>query len=191
MGTTFYHATNYKNGKVDRKAECDKILEYVSETRQQRVLKSSMVGSTYYAAVETIREGSREVWAAVFITYGQDRSDPYYNFGYKDMEESMGPYYYDCPKGILDLLTPTDNECANDWRRKCREKKEKKSSLASVKIGEKVKWSPYPHRDGQYRILTKHAPAYQFRTWFWFDEELHTYVQKKLVNDSNTEILAV
>ena len=47
-------------------------------------------------------------------------------------EVAMGPYYYDCPKGILDLLTPTDNECANDWRRKCREKKEKKSSLCRI-----------------------------------------------------------
>ncbi len=33
----------------------------------------------------------------------------------------MGPYSYDCPAAILDLLTVTDNENALAWRAKCRE----------------------------------------------------------------------
>ncbi len=34
----------------------------------------------------------------------------YFNFSYNDMDESAGPSYYDCPKGILDMLTPTEYE---------------------------------------------------------------------------------
>ena len=41
--------------------------------------------------------------------------------GYKDMEESMGPYECDCPALILDLLTPTDRDYALHWRARCSE----------------------------------------------------------------------
>lgn len=184
MGTTFYNAKFYKNGKVDRKAECDNLINYTTDHVQQAVLRSSVIGTIYYAAVERIEDGKRMVWAAVIKTYGQDRSDPYYNFGYKDMDETMIPCYYDCPKGILDLLTPTDNENANIWREKCRNKP--KSKLAGLKIGDKVILHTW---DGKTRILTKHAPAFQFKTWFWFDEENYKYISKKCVTDNNTEII--
>lgn len=32
----------------------------------------------------------------------------------------MGPYEDDCPGSILDLLSPTDNEHAKNWRQRCR-----------------------------------------------------------------------
>lgn len=83
------------------------------------VLKSSMVGSVYYAAIQIKRNGIVE---SVFATTALTRSNmkEYFNFLYKDIDETMGPYDCKCPKGILDLLTPTDNEYANDWRERCR-----------------------------------------------------------------------
>jgi hypothetical protein len=45
--------------------------------------------------------------------------DPRYNFGYKEMDESMGPVKSECPKRILKLLTPTDEQEALEWRRRC------------------------------------------------------------------------
>lgn len=125
MGWTSYHATNYKNGKVDRKTEMDALFTWSNDQISMKVLKSSMVSRIYYAAIEEIREGKRTVFAAVCITGGADRSDPYFNFSYKDMDETMGPCYYDCPKSILDLLTETDSEAALEWRAKCREAKKK------------------------------------------------------------------
>ncbi len=32
----------------------------------------------------------------------------------------MGPYHYDCPASILDLLGPPGNEYAAKWREACR-----------------------------------------------------------------------
>ena len=57
MGWTSYHvAPIYKNGKqfIDRKAECDRLFNcsMVNNLGKYEVLKSSMVGSTYYAAVK-------------------------------------------------------------------------------------------------------------------------------------------
>ena len=46
MGWTSYHASFYKNGKIDRKAECDSIMncDMVGNKGRYEVLKSAMVG---------------------------------------------------------------------------------------------------------------------------------------------------
>lgn len=179
MGWTTYHASYYKNGKVDRKAECDDLF-----AKDCTVLKSTMKGSTYYCALKT-PEG--DVVAYVVLTCGQDRSNPYFNFGYKAMPEIAIPCYYDCPKTILDLLTPTDNEYANKWRAECRKQLAKpKSWIKELPLGSKIKWTAW---DGRQIILTKHAPAYQFKTWFWFDEVNRKYISKKLVNENNAVLI--
>lgn len=42
-------------------------------------------------------------------------------WGYKDMEESMGPYYYSCPLGYLELV-PIDRFGGNvEWRKQVAE----------------------------------------------------------------------
>lgn len=154
MGWTSYRASCYKNGKVDRKTECDNLFnsDAISWSEDHKVigkyevLKSSLVGSTYYAAVkktifatETEPEKT-DVFAAVCIT-STDSKD-YYNFAYKDMDESMGPYKYDCPKTILDMLTPTENEYALEWRKKCYEqlaKKKNPNSFGKLPVGTIIK----------------------------------------------------
>src|ERR1700693_1004039 len=75
-----------------------------------KVLLSALVGRrVYYAAVEQIRiaNGEREVWAVICLVRYHPRDSEGYVFGYKDMEESMGPYERDCSAPIIDLLTPT------------------------------------------------------------------------------------
>ena len=146
MGWTSYHATHYKKGKIDRKAECDAYFMEGLNRGYYDILKSSMVGSVYYAAVKPLKryskdnvgnevivdipENKQEVFGVVFLT-STDSKD-YFNFSYKDMDETVGPCYYDCPKGILDLLTPTDSVWANNWRAKCREQLEKKKNPNSL-----------------------------------------------------------
>lgn len=188
MGWTSYNAKNYKNGRVDRKAELDLLLTYHSEKFNDTVLKSSMVGNVYYAAIERFKKetGERYVWAAIFKT--STNMSVYDNFSYKGMDETCEPYLYDCPKGILDLLTPTDNDSANKWRRLCRENREKKKSswLKNLPIGSKVKFTT---ATGDEVILTKHEPAYQFKTWFWFDEANYRYIKKNRVNEDNAVLI--
>ena len=127
MGWTWYNATEWNGSKINRKAECDKQFTYANSPYE--VLKSSMVGTTYYAA---IKKGDI-VFAVIFLT-STDR----WEFGYKDMDETMGPYRYDCPVSILKLLTETDNEEANLWRQHCREnieRKKKQIKLGSLPVG--------------------------------------------------------
>lgn len=48
-----------------------------------------------------------------------DKNGP--GFGYKDMDETMCPYYYDCPDYILDMLSAPISPLAALWRKRCRE----------------------------------------------------------------------
>ncbi len=179
MGWTTYHAHHYKkNYTVDRKAECDAIIN----SDRNEVLKSQMVGSVYYAAVRCIETG--EIFAAVFLTSGKDRNDPYFNFGYKDMTEDMGPAERKCPKAILDMLTPTDSQWANEWREDCYKNLEAKKAgfwLKDLPIGSRI----IATIDGKKYELVKHAPAYQYKTWFWYVPATHTSMPKTRIIPEN------
>lgn len=170
MGWTSYNAYHYKTVKgrrvVDRKAECDYLFkdeDSFNGKYRLKNLKSAIVGSTYYAAIEQTEienPENRSVTAVVCLT-SMDMKD-HFNFAYKDMTENSGPYKYDCPKGILDLLTPTDNEWANKWRELCREKIAKKkdpNALRNLPVGTKIKvvmpFDTTYHKKGQEVILIK------------------------------------
>jgi len=197
MGWTSYHAEHYKRGTVDRKAECDAYFMDGANKGHFMVLKSAMVGKVYYAAVQTLRrakrdaegrhimendnyiwedipEQERETWAAVFLTH-TDMSD-YYNFSYKDMDETSGPYDVDCPNSILALLSPTDNERANTWRENCRARNEQKAknrkdpnSLNNLPEGSIIevvcKYDMISgHKPGDVVRLTKYRMSHNWRT---------------------------
>ena len=148
MGWTSYHATHYKSGKIDRKAECDAYFLEGLNAGHFEVLKSTMVGSVYYAAVRGLKQcedngniyAATPVFGVVFLT-SVDTKD-YFNFSYKDIDETMGPYESNCPKSILDLLSPTDNEYANAWRQRCMDnlaKKKDKNSLNNLPVGSVIR----------------------------------------------------
>ena len=129
MGWDFGTAKHYKNGRIDRKAEVRDIL-----TPENSVLKDSMVGSTYYAAIKDKKTG--EVFCGVILT----RTREGWEFGYKALTEYDGPVEDKCPKSILDLLTPTDNKYALGWRERCRKNYEiKKISDSKKKDPERAK----------------------------------------------------
>lgn len=177
MGWTSYNATYYdKRGNIDRKAECDTIFNFSNERAESKVLKSAMRGSVYYAAVWYKRQNEpEEVYAAVCLT-SVDSKD-YYNFAYKDMSEDMGPGCYDCPIGILDLLTPTENEYAMEWRRMCRNKAKNKNTLSKLPIGSIIEYNWY----GTTKMAEKRSPNYQFKTPWWKVVGENHYVPKSRI----------
>lgn len=184
MGWTSYHAEFYKNGTVDRKKEIDKLWTQneIEKYPELNVLKSRMIGSTYYAAIEEKENGIiKKVFAVVVLT--SINMNDYFNFSYKEMTESAGPYCYDCPKGILDLLTETDNEYAINWRNKCREnlqKKKYKTTKGTLPVGSVIKFKKY---NGEYVILEKMPPMYQFRRAWWYCSDSNTYYPSNHIPD--------
>ena len=90
-----------------------------------RVLRSACVGNrVYYAAAQpyALRDGAENAKPAVAIVClvrWNPRAASGEHFGYKDMDETMGPYEADCPESVLALLGSTSSESAIDWRRRC------------------------------------------------------------------------
>lgn len=205
MGWTYQWAKYYKKGKIDRKAECDALLtqdEHESESMFEKgkmitypkmeVVKSSMVGNTYYGAIKTTKNGAEEIWCAIFLTKTESNND----FGYKDMDETMHPYYYDCPKSIFELLTPTTNENALAWRRGVLENYEKKKSsnnLSKLPIGTQIKitmpFDTQRYKKGDIVVLTKQRRTY--RSTYWVDGWCYFTrgLMKSLENKCQIEIL--
>lgn len=189
MGWTSYNATYYRNGTVDRKAECDAHFMEGLNKGHFNVKKSAMRGSVYYAAVEPlvryagrdeqgnsiyedVPENERETWAAVFLTSVNMRD--YYNFAYKDMSEDMGPYDSQCPLSILNLLSPTENKYANEWRERCRANAKTKNTLGKLPVGTTIEFE----QAGEVRRAVKMAPAYQFKTPWWYLPDKNVYLPK-------------
>lgn len=116
MGTTYVNDTAHLTPSefMRKQIECER----------NRILALSIKGSVAYMACQyRDDEGKSHVYGLVCQLYkdGDDR-------GYKPVEETMGPYECDCPKKILDMLSPTDSQYANEWRTRCRQRLANKQS---------------------------------------------------------------
>ena len=197
MGWTETSAIHfYKDGSINRKAECDGYFEEGLNAGYYKVVKSTLKGSVYYGAItplkrvvkdsaggymedadghyiyEDIPENEQEIIGVVMLTYIRDK----YSFGYKIISETSGPCDCNCPKSILNLLTPTDSEWAQEWRDKCYANFSK-PSLSKLPIGAEIQFE----FNGTEITLRKSAPRYQFKTPFWINDANCTYFQKKRI----------
>ena len=62
MGWDYTHATHYtRTGAIDKKAEIDELYTWQNDTKKYEVVRSCMVGATYYAAVKATVLNTGEV----------------------------------------------------------------------------------------------------------------------------------
>ena len=89
---------------------------YIVGEVKHKVLEVKIVHRTQlYAAIQQ-KNGS--VYAVIgLLKYHKG----FYNFSYRLMSEYEMPYYFKCPKSILDKLTPTTDEYAIQWREECKQ----------------------------------------------------------------------
>lgn len=204
MGWTSYEAKYFnKSGTINRKKECDAYFEEGLNSGYYKVMKSSIKGSIYYAAIKGLKRYKKDEFGKIEKDdFGKEIVEAIPNkeqvifgvvfrtavsgtktFYYKPITEDMGPCYYDCPKNILDILSPTENKTALEWRDKCY-KKISKPSLGKLPIGTKIKFES----NGKEIILTKKEPSYQFKTPWWHCESTNTYFIKKLIPENFTVV---
>lgn len=123
------------------------------------LLDGATVGGTFYGA---LRQPDGSVTATVTLTRWVPRD--YFNFGTKDMTESWGPVENRCPVRILDMLTPTDDTVANEWRARCRAYHER---VGSVKRGTVIRHagSTYTAVDLRRNLFRGGGILYRFPHW--------------------------
>jgi hypothetical protein len=107
-------------------------------------------GEWQYALYAAIENGAtNEVFGLVVLMHRSPSPHVWYNFHYKYVDETMGPNESDCPAKILDLLTPTDSEYANEWRSRCRANIEAKATAPRIAAGATIKFAyPLQFSDG-------------------------------------------
>jgi len=116
-----------------------------SETTKATVLATATVHGTVYAAIRNPNKqtGYSYVFCAVILFKNSQRD----GFGYKDIDETMGPCEVDCPDRIMRLLSPIEHipnpGYAADWRaRVCAAKANAartRNTLNKMKVGHNVK----------------------------------------------------
>jgi hypothetical protein len=101
-------------------------------------------------------------WGVVGVVVKIDRYRG--EIGLKWMDESMVPYYYDCPDRILDKLTDLPHENAIEWRARCRAYNARKRTLAGDLTGKRLRIG-----SGIYRIEGRNS--YRRGAWIGTFEE--------------------
>jgi hypothetical protein len=82
------------------------------------ILGKAHRGSRLWYAMER----GEQRFIVLYLTEGDQSQPAYCRWGYKDMDESMHPYYYDCPIRLLDL-TPHLHDVTtmeSEWRKAVR-----------------------------------------------------------------------
>lgn len=109
-------------------------LNWENEEQKCEVLKSALVGAHIWFAIKCTRKDTG--WSHVFAAVALTNYDPKEKYFYiKLVEESSGPYHYDCPKGILNMLSEPENDWAREWREKCIKSRAQGSKLSKLPFG--------------------------------------------------------
>ena len=103
----------YWNTWIASRRDIDNIFRNEIVSKNYEVLKSCCRGYTWWvAAIRDKKTG--DVWAGIAKYHWNPMT---HEFGYKWMDETYGPYFYNYPKSYFKLLTPTPSMFANQWRR--------------------------------------------------------------------------
>lgn len=140
MGWTY--STRWNSAAAVR----DHLRQSLKDAGNEVVKDASVAfGRRYYAAVNY--NGLTSLFVALID------GTPVQGFGYKDMDEGMGPTEADCPVSVLDTLSPVEAiygpvkddgaaKWATEYRARCRANaaiaKQQKTSARALKPGDKV-----------------------------------------------------
>jgi hypothetical protein len=139
MGWTYF--------KAPKGASTESIMAGEYANTWKGVIASACKGGALYAVCEADAaedkryepDANGKIRLCLVFLINRRAGKDGYNFGYKDMQETMGPYECGCPDRILDLLSPTTSEDANDWRQRCRAANAKAKSALKLRDGMIVK----------------------------------------------------
>ena len=153
----------YKNGMINRKKECDELIEACPD--DYKLIKSALIGTCYYAAVRMLKKTEQSVVGIVIKTTVRMKEE--LNFLYKWVSEDMGPADTYCPDNILDELSETDSDWAKNWRAECRKCNERKQKLSAMPVGAEIKVTC----EGFEYVMTKTVlPSHSTPQWINFEE---------------------
>lgn len=151
MGWLFYTDPNRVIGHAGEKDEITRMTTFSNDEESYRPLQVSKVGSTWYAAVEkrprngtpiaqrvyVPNEDGSFVFAAIFLVKYHEGC-----FGYKDMDETMGPNQARAPMSLIQKLSPLvetkENDSSSKWAKRWRSSCKAFAAIPSYKVGDVI-----------------------------------------------------
>lgn len=135
MGWTFPYTTNTRK---DLLAHLRRPERYGPN---QTLLKSTAIGNNHWYLCKNNASGT--IWIGLDKMQGGTPCEP--GWGYKDMDETMGPVEVNCPLSFLDKASaPTGYGI--EWREKVREFHAKKNARPEPKPGMVVKFGDHEYK---------------------------------------------
>lgn len=128
---------------VGRKAFIERITSQAHFSAGYTPLESRVVGNHIWQLIE--HEGCK------FIALDLIAKERGGGWGNKGMDETWGPYHYDCPLSLLDKASPPRNESAAAWRERVRQHHAAKAARPRPIAGLVVELCQH-----QYRLLEPH-----------------------------------
>ena len=127
------------NGDIDRKKECTCFLLDTINSNLYEVVHAAFYCNVYYAAVvqtkifngqeyKKIPKKDQKITAMIIDTKTQKKEFIYLNLE----KESDMPIRRECPKIILNLLSDTDDENSQEWRKQCHKNLQIKRKLLKL-----------------------------------------------------------
>lgn len=178
---------------LDAQFNYDRAATDEHSSHGYRVLESACPGNrVYYAAIQRLDDGvPGEVTAVVCLVRWNPKAADGHVFGYKDMEESSGPYEADCPLRVLERLTSTNNPVALDWRRRCfatfRRRSRKLPDGALIRFPEPIAFGDNTRhelmrvmRQGNKIILTRSDGGGRYRIGNLLDRKFEIMRERKV-----------
>lgn len=146
----------------DRNAEIDRI--FVSSNPDlvtYEILQRSWSGNTCYVAcqISNHEKKTSQVVGFVILTKSYTEDGTRW-WGYKDMDEDMGPYESKAPRSLIKRLSPTTNEQALAWRERCLNRTRTKR-LTKFRTKEPVKFGSFTAQEFEKVKLHRRRGVYR------------------------------
>jgi len=131
----------YISGATRQQAIADVLQDSQYKNGTWKTLAKTCVGNTLWAVRELTRQGKAPKRYILCALLGKNRGD----WGHKDMDESMGPYYYTCPLQFFELVKPETGGIGinPEWRQRVREyqaqEKTSNTIAANLSVGQRFK----------------------------------------------------
>jgi len=120
-----------------RKTLIDYLLSPEYNGNTFKVIAHTCTGNNLWVVFE--RTPEKEKPYRFIALYLMQNGGDGHGWGYKDMDESCGPYFYNCPLSYLELATPTHeiSEHGIEWRENVKRYWERKKNAAAMVKGMK------------------------------------------------------
>lgn len=133
------------------------LIKHLTEGNGVKTLKHCLVGNHLWCVHEYALPHRTIRFVCLYLMKGPHNCGKGYTgsdkdwWGYKDVDETMGPCELTCPVSYLEMCTAPESHYAYEWRQRVYERGRKARSL---KVGSRWKWG-----DKVVEIIKRRSPS--------------------------------